>query len=249
MATGTTSHTPSPAFHTDDAEQTVEYRSLSVPAILALILGLASPLCFGAPLLLLIPLVGIAFAVFAIIRIDASDGALAGRWAAVLGLVLCSSLAVAPLARSYVLRTMRTSQAQTFATQWINNVIAGHTDEAYRLTIDAVRGPAPVEPGGKKPPDPREKFLELPQVKAMIAAGADAQIKLVDTVAYDPQAFERVFVGQRFNVVPAASQAGAPTADVLITMQRAKLPREGRSRWLIWSITDGAKPAASMPLP
>lgn len=245
MATSTSA--PSPAFHTGDAEQTIEYRSLSVPAVLALVLGLASPLCFGAPLLLVIPIIGIAIAVFAIVRIEASDGALAGKWAAVSGLILCSAMAMAPISRSYVLRTLRTSQARTFAEKWIHDIVSGHADEAYRLTIDAVRGPAPPAPGEKAPPDPHQKFLELPQVKGMIAAGPEAEIKFIDTVAYDPQSFERVFVGQRFNIIPPASQAGAQPVDVMITVQRAQLPKEGRSRWLVWAINDGSKPLSQTP--
>ncbi len=248
MVTGTSSRAPSPAFHADDPEQSIEYRTLSVPAILGLVLGLASPLCFGAPLLMLIPISGIAISVLALRRIAASDGALAGRWAAVAGLILCTSLAVAPMSREFVLRLLRAQQAQGFAARWLNLVVSGHTEEAFRLTNDSMRGPAPPDPGQKSPPaNPHDAFLALPLVKAMSAFGADAGVRFVGTEGYEPQSFPRVFVRQRFEITPAATKSDAHPVDVTLTMQRVRLPKEGRSRWLVWSMEDGAKPAGASP--
>jgi hypothetical protein len=248
MVTGTSSRAPSPAFHADDLDQAVEYRTLSVPAILGLVLGLASPLCFGAPLLMLIPISGIAISVFALRRIAASDGALAGRWVAVAGLILCTSLAVAPLSREFVLRLLRSQQAQGFAASWLKLVVSGHAEEAFQLASDSMRGPGPPDPGKKTPPaNPYDTFLGSPLVKAMSAAGADANVHFVRTESYDPQSFPRVYVRQRFEITPAAAKSDAHPVDVTLTMQRALAPKEGRSRWLVWAMEDGAKPAGASP--
>lgn len=243
MATGTPSRVSSPAFHTDDLEETTEYRSLSVLALLGLLFGLASPLCFGAPLLLAVPIVGVAISILALQRIAASNGALAGRWAAITGLFLCVAIGIAPFARQYVIRSYREQQAKDFAVDWLKLLVEGKSEEAFRLTIDSTRGPAPPAPGEKaSPANPYDTFLGLPLVKAMQAAGPDAEIRFDDTVKYDPQSFHQVFVRQKFEVVPHAGKSDAKPIDVVLVTQRARLPSEGRSRWLLWRMDGGTKP-------
>jgi hypothetical protein len=250
MATGTSTSGPSSAFHVDDLEQASGYRTLSVPAIIGLVLGLASPLCFGAPLLSVIPIAGIAVSLFALIRIDASEGALAGRPAAMVGLVLSTTMIIAPTAREYMLEHLRTRQATEFANNWLNLVLTGQTERAFKLTSDSLHGPAPTDPMKKaeKPPDPYDTFRSQPLVKAISAAGADAQVGLVEVSGYDPQSFERVYVRERFEVTPAAAKSGAEPVSVTLTLQHTRLPREGRSRWLVWTLDDGSKPS-SVPTP
>ncbi len=251
MATGTSTSVPSPTFHSDDTEQGVEYRTLSVPAVIGLVLGLASPLCFGAPLLFVIPIAGLAISVFALQRIAVSDGSLAGRWAALTGLVLCSAMIVAPLSREYVIRRLRTQQAHEFAVTWLNLVVSGKAQDAFKLTIDSMRGAAPPEPGSKTPPvDPYDKFRSELLVKTMSAAGADADIQFLETVDYDYESFQRVFVQERFKIIPRAAKNDEHPVDVTLTLQHAQIGKEGRSRWMIWSIDDSAKaskPPATVP--
>lgn len=243
MATGTPSRVSSPAFHTDDLEETTEYRSLSVLALLGLLFGLASPLCFGAPLLMAIPIVGAAISILALQRIAASNGALAGRWAAIIGLFLCVAIGIAPFTRQFVIRTYREQQAKHFAADWLKLIAAGKTEEAFRLTIDSTRGPAQPPPGEKAPPaNPYDTFIGLPLVKAMQAAGPDAEIRFGDTVAYDPRSFQQVFVRQKFEILPLAGKSDAKPIDVFVVTQRARLPSEARSRWLMWKMDDGTKP-------
>ncbi|HEX3599298.1 MAG TPA: hypothetical protein VHU84_04100 [Lacipirellulaceae bacterium] len=246
MASGITSRTPSPAFHVDDSDESTNYHTFSVPAIISLILGLASPLCFGAPLLFAIPLAGCAIAIFALRRIAVSDGALAGRWAAVTGLILSAAMIVAPVSRAYALKVIRTHQAEEFARTWLEMVTSGHTDPAYHLTIDSLRGPAPTPPEQKTPPpDPYATFLDSPQVKALVAAGADAKIRLVNLVDYDAQTFPRVFVRQQYEITPAGSASDASPVNVTLTLERTHVAKEGRSRWLVFAIDDGTKPMST----
>ena len=244
MTTGA-SLTASPAFHTEHADQIVPYRSLCVAAIVGLVLGLASPLCFGAMLLNVIPVAGIAISIYALRSIAASDGTLAGRWAAVTGLFLCTAMLVAPLARSAVIRHYRTAQAQGFAERWLKLAVAGEVDEAFRLTSDSTRNASPFDPAaGPSPPTPREKFLALPIVKSLSAAGSNSVIRYVDTDRYDAEAFPRVYVRQHFQVTPAA-QGDAKPIDAWLTLQRSRLPQEGRARWVVWSVDDVLKPDSS----
>jgi hypothetical protein len=250
MATGTSSRSPAPAFHVDDPEQMTGYRSLSVPAVIGLLLGLASPLCFGAPLLYVIPIAGVALSVYALLRIGASDGALAGGWAAATGLALSTAMLVAPAAREYVLSRVRTAQATEFATNWLNLVVSGQAERAFKLTNDSLRGPAPADPASKaeKPANPLDTFRDTSVIKTVLGAGADAQVRMVEVEGYDPQSFDHVFVRERYEVTPPAAKGAAEPIKVGLTLQHARLAREGRSRWMVYSFDDGSKPS-TIPAP
>jgi hypothetical protein len=244
MATGTSTRVPAPAFHADDTEENTNYRSLSVTALIALLFGLASPLCFGHILLMLIPLIGIVFSILALRQIADSDGALAGRGAAVAGLVLCVGFGVAPFARALVLRTTRTSQAEDFGLRWIQSVAAGKTEHAFRLTADSTRRAPPSEPGAPAPTQtPYELFLDQPLVKALVSAGADAEIRFEGTTGYEAPSFQRIIVRQKYAIAPKSAGGDATPVEAILTLQRAKLSSEGRSRWLVVSLTDANQPA------
>lgn len=245
MTSGASSSAVSPAFNVGDADPTIEYRSLSIAAILGLVLGLLSPLCFGGTLLMLIPLAGLAVSIFAIQRIAGSEGALAGRWAAYLGLFLSAAMFVAPIARMYAIRSMRANQARGFCTEWLEMVTAGNSKEAFRLiSSSAARAPAPMPGEKQSEADPYDTFLARPVVKALATAGGDAKIRYIGTTGYDAQSFPRVYVNQQYEVVPGAKGNGQPLRVQLI-VERTRLAKEGRSRWIVWAIDDADKPAAA----
>ena len=54
MATGTSRPVSAPVFHGDDPEQITDYRTLSVLAIISLVIGLIAPVAIGAYLVLLV---------------------------------------------------------------------------------------------------------------------------------------------------------------------------------------------------
>src|SRR5689334_11203022 len=174
MATGTSSNVSAARFHSDDSEEVAQYHSLSVLAIISLVFGLAAPLAFGMPLLVAIPLFGIAISILALHRIAASDGALTGSWMAVAGLFLCVACAVAPFTRDFIFRSIRIHEAQSLAQKWFELIVAGHPDQAFRLTVDGNRPPpapaTPATPGvpGEPPPktDYYQTFLSSPIIKA-----------------------------------------------------------------------------------
>src|SRR3954451_18973037 len=67
----------------------LDYVAVNQTAIIALLLGLASGLAFFGYLLLIIPLVGIVFAIVAIRQITDSNGTQTGKGLAWGGLALC----------------------------------------------------------------------------------------------------------------------------------------------------------------
>src|SRR4051794_32093172 len=178
MATSTTHTASAPVFHGDDPEQTTEYRTLSVLAIISLVMGLASPLAVAGPFLLAIPLFGIAVSLVALRRIDVSGGVLAGRWMATVGLVLCVASAILPVSHAMIQRAIRVHDAETFGRNWVAMVTSGNLKEAFHSTTDATRPIAPPDPGAPPKAPPYDTFVNHPVIKALKAAGASADIRV-----------------------------------------------------------------------
>lgn len=245
MATGTTGTASAPVFHGDDHEQANEYSSLSVLAIIALVIGIAAPLAIAAPFLLAVPLFGIAVSLVALRRIAVSGGTLAGRGAATLGLVLCVASAVLPVSRDLFQRAIRVNQAETFGKTWVSLVTSGSLKQAFRMTVDSTRPVAPNPPGepGKPPApgdpspapkvNPYETFVADPVIKALEAAGAKADVSVRDTLDFQVATYRNVTVRQLYRVIPEPSSASAQPFEFILSVQRGVIPRESMSRWLV----------------
>jgi len=238
VETATQLPTSEPAFHADDTEQVADYRTVSALAIVSLLFGLASPLCFAWPLLMAIPLFGAAISIIALRRIDASDGALAGRWAATIGLVLCVVSGTAAVSRDLVTRYIRTQQADELAREWIELLLAGDTEEAFRLTVAGNRREPPApEPGIPAPTQtPFEQFREQPIISELATAGADAEIQPAEVLAYEPQPRRQFIVQQKFLVAPRhAAGTHRHPIEAIVTLQRSQLIGDRQPRWLVLS--------------
>jgi hypothetical protein len=236
VETSTELLTSEPAFHADDTLEVTGYRTLSALAIVGLLFGLASPLCYAWPLLMGIPLFGAALCIIAMKRIDASDGALAGRWAAVAGLMLCVASGAASISYDLVTRSIRTHQAAEFGREWIGMLLEGQGEEAFRLTVAGNRREAPPEPGVPPPEKtPLEEFLEHPIVTELKAAGASSHIRLGPTVAYEQQPARQFIVQKKILIEPEESTSSNHGHDIeaLLTLQRSKLVGERLPRWLV----------------
>jgi hypothetical protein len=240
----TTTHVRShePTFHAEDLDEVPNYRTLSVLAMVSLLFGLVSPVCLAAPVFLAIPLFGTALSFVALQRIAASDGALAGKWAAATGLALCVASASVTLTHAQVTRFLHTRQAKELGNRWVQLLVSGQTEEAFNLTVQSTR-PAPPEPpanlpGAEPPEPPYESFLKNSLVQALTAAGSDAVINFAGTTAYDPQPNHQCIVRQQFDVTPGAISPPVPRSDVKtveaeITCQLSRLPGESELNWLI----------------
>lgn len=231
-----------PTFHSDDVESLGNYRTLSVLALVSLVIGLASPLAFSAPLALAIPIVGIGIALVALRRISVSDGVLAGRWAALAGFALCVVSLLAVFSYHQVLEHLRVREAQEFGKQWLATLQAGDTKRAFRLTSEGAQ-PAhpPNEPGMPEPAkSPYEQFVENPLIGQLTQSTAGGQIQIENTFSYDPGQTGWCWVGQRYAVGPPPAKSngsGRPQSPfrVDLKLQRGRLPGEGGSRWLVVS--------------
>jgi hypothetical protein len=238
-----------PAFHADDEDPSVEYRSLSVLAVVSLITGLAAPLCFIGPLLMVVPLVGAAVSIVALRQINGSAGALAGRWLAATGLALSVGSIAAYYSRDAFLKYMRANQAAAFSNDWIKLVQSGNLDAAFRLTVAGAQPrPQIPEPGMPAPEKtPLELFKDDPIIKSLVAAGPGSQIECSDTIAINHRSTVSQ-ARQRFQVTPPRSSAETKIEPVrlILDVRRDNLTGEIGSRWLVSSY-EPSDPLATAP--
>jgi hypothetical protein len=248
--TGTPRATRPTTFHADNGQELEEYRSLSLLALVSLIVGLAAPLCFAAPLMMVLPLVGTALALVALRHVASSEGRLAGRGAALSGLALCLISLLAVVSYSQVTRLLRERQAKQFGLAWIESLLAGDTQRAFRLTTTGTRlRPSSAHPG-ETPTNPYDEFVASPLVHDLTTTGANGLVRFVDTLSYERQSPDNCVVHQRFVVIPATSQqtnaeSHGKRMSVDLTLQRARLPGESQSRWLVVDYTDESQNAAT----
>ncbi len=124
-----------------DADELVSYRSLSNLAILAMLIGLLSPLALVVPLFIVIPLAGAAVALLAYSNIRAHAESLSGLTLAKIALFLSVFCLVAAPVKSLVRTQLYQRQADQAARQWLNTLAEGDLSEALgQLTPSAIGG-------------------------------------------------------------------------------------------------------------
>ncbi len=135
-----------------DADELVSYRSLSSLAIVALVLGLISPLVLLSPLFMVIPLAGIAASLLAIYKIRTQSEVLTGVTLAKIGLFLCVFCLIVAPTKTTVRSRLYEQQADQAARQWLNTLAEGDLSEALKqITPDALRGLTPPRNSGGPP--------------------------------------------------------------------------------------------------
>jgi len=184
-----------------------------------------------------IPLFGAAVSIVALRRIAVSDGALAGRWAAAAGLVLCVACGAALISRDVVMRTIRIRQAEEFGRNWLALVTSGQTEPAFQLTSEASRPQAPPEPGmPAATTTPYDDFLKQPVIQALAKTGAGSDVRYAETLLYESPASRQFVIRQRFLISPAdAAEEKSSPHDVVLTLQRSRQRGQRNSRWIVGS--------------
>jgi hypothetical protein len=229
------------AFQAEDLDQVANYRAMSGLALVSLLFGLASPLCFAAPVFLAIPLFGTALSLVALRQIARSDGGLAGRWAAAAGLALSVASGAAATSHAQTTRYLHTRHASQLGYQWLGLLVSGHEEEAYKLTVESTRSAPPEPPAnlpGSAPSEPPfDRFLNNSLVKGLASTGGQANIRLVQTLTYEPQPNRQCIVQQHYRVVASSAASGTPSGsppiDAILTLQCSRLPGESRLHWMV----------------
>jgi hypothetical protein len=119
------------------AVEAPEYQSLSVLAIISLVLGAASLVALAAPLLLVLGGAAIGFGLLALSAIRRSEGAMTGANVARLGMALAVAAAAAIWVRGALRDSLMKGQASAVAQTWIELLADQQFEDAREMMSNA----------------------------------------------------------------------------------------------------------------
>jgi hypothetical protein len=198
-------------FSAADEAELAAYSKPSVQAIVALLLGLLSPIALIHPLYWIVPLVTVVLSLIALRKIASSDGQLTGRTVALLALGLALLFGAWASSRHYSRQSAVFGQARQYSQAWLDLVLAGRLYEAYELHLSSssrhppgtsleeiygeislpLEAPVNERPGGFNPTSqPKESFLHFfttPPLSRIVTVGARGQARFAgnDQLQYD----------------------------------------------------------------
>lgn len=149
----------------DDAR----YSQICPAAVIALLLGLASPLAFIGPLFYLVPVAALGVAALAHGKIRRSGGALSGQSLARLGMALAIGCMAGAWVRLSVRDNLLQQQAAEVAQRWLGLLADGRIAEAGQLLSGD--GTSMLLP----PPEMGQEPLPNEQIQELIVANLRSQ--------------------------------------------------------------------------
>lgn len=190
-----------------EADELGRYTSLSALAVATLLVGLLSPVAILVPSFVVVPIAGILLGLFALMRINASSGALSGTKLIYAALALCMFSAVAGPVRVKVRDAAYVNQADHVAREWLAAAVSDNPKDAVEMlsgnALMGISGPPPEE----GPP---------PKVEPEILAAKLAQDHLISELKTDAGQGDLNYVTQT-----AACDASGATPRVAISYQTA----------------------------
>jgi hypothetical protein len=218
-------------------------------AVAALIAGLASPLALAHPFLWLVPGAGVLVSGMALRQIARSEGLLLGRKAALAGLALSLVFGTAAPVRLTSDTWYLTEAARPMADQWFALLRDGKPERAYQFgLLPQVRRKA-----DESTPDlwryyrsdsgaaaALRKFVDEPLVRALLALGAKARVRLFETAWVEHGAeFERVCL---IYAVTFEERDQRRTFFVNLILRRTVDPQSGQPQWRLEAYKGGVVP-------
>lgn len=223
------------------------YRSISVMALVSLLLGITAPLCVMAPLLFVLPIAGIVLALLALRNIATSDGTLIGRTAALIGLALSIASICMTVARAKVSEEMLSQQARATAMEWIELLQAGNTDEAFEMTSARRKSPPPPSPLNAESSQPASKpideFRANPVMHFLVQHAQDADVHYVGDTAFEPGIRGAAMIAQEYDVAASQEPDGKSPTRIQLALERVRGPAGTPWQWLVSNyVSDALKP-------
>ncbi len=250
-----TAPAPPRIFDAADDEITA-YRGLSSLAVIGLLVALLAPLAMFAAYLLVLPLLAAVLSGLALWRIAAQAPNLAGRKAALAGMLLGVTFLVAAPADELLYRYFIRREARQFADDWIDAVRYGQVYIAHNLTLDPQRRVPPTAP-----PDMTlaehyaayyrdhnvfkrllPAFLDKPLMRTLFALGTAAEYRPYDT-AEEGSRGEGDYVALTYAVTFRDENQQKKTFFITLEMGRLIQHKTGRCDWIMGRVEGPVKPA------
>jgi hypothetical protein len=231
----------------EELEDAARYSQVSPAAVMALLLGLASPLALVGPLFFFIPLAAVGVALLALGKIRRSEAALTGTTLARLAIGLALLFTSAALVRSSVRDELLKRQAAETGRRWLGLLADGRIEEARSLlTGDGAGGLLPPRSMDQQPrPQEEQEELILEQLRS------DALTRSLAGKEVSPEGVAGLTFDGPKTIVGSAYLFGDPGADarrrVQLQLVRLKFYEQEGEPWRIdrWSTSD----ATSAPGP
>lgn len=236
MSEPTESIVPSDYLH-DDVQAVAEYRSVSGLAVLAAVLGVCSLAALVSRGLLVIPLLGVIVACFALRRIAASEGQLAGRTAALVGLALSLAIGAGVYVRGITLERLVAAEAQQWALEWCDLVL----DDKLLIALELKNPPQSRRPfddslseyyeNNDAAIEALDEFRNDPVIQALTSAPQGSRVVPGDLVGVVEEGNGGYIVAQEFQlVVPQGT--GVPLT-FRLQLNRSRMGRTGGGAWYL----------------
>jgi hypothetical protein len=172
----------------DELPTFADYRPLSVSAVFALLLGLASSIVLVNPVLAIVPLIAIVMAVVALRQIASLPQGLSGKWLATSGLCLAAMFFGWGLASHYNHQANVSDRAREFADDWLRVLSNGDLPRAYQLHSarefrqdpHSIKPPESMDPG--KTDIGAAEFFTNPAMQEFVAAGPSVRFRFDEVV-------------------------------------------------------------------
>ena len=228
-----TLHTTNPELHIGN------YRSVSLLAVVAFLLGLLSPISLANPILWMIPVGGLLCGILAFFRLKSKSDLLTGRPIAVIGTILSvffGSCAVGTHVSNLWLLD-RTSRA--FATEWLQTVLDGELEKAHQAHLVFYQrqpeGTSLQEHYAHSPLDsPRlESFFDQPILQELKRFSPEATIEHLKTV--------NVVIHSEYCVVQHVYRVSEGDNSIRIRVRTERVVEHGYVFWSILRVLDEAE--------
>lgn len=216
-----------------------DYRPVSGAAIVALILGLLSPLAVFWSILWLLPLLGVLASAVAFRGIRRSDGVLAGRNLAIAGLVISLLIGSMVVAAEFTRKRLVVAQGTPWGVKWCELLLEGRTEEALELE----QGPSTRRPLSSLEKYYSEndsararlaEFREDPVVKLLTEAPAGSRVVPGQIIGVDRRPSGEYGMVRTYKLLPAGSAADKSSA-ITFLLEVDKAPAQGivKSGWYV----------------
>ena len=228
---------------TDD--ESLEYRSVEPMAVVAALLGVASPAALLHPVLCVVPILGLLAATVALVRIR-REQLRSGVALALVGLGLGSFFLGMPLARYAALNLILPRQARPVADEFLALLQQGKPQEAMLLYMPPDFRP-PADDGlwsyYRHDDESRNQllaFVQDPPIRMLLALGQDAEIRLYKANALVADR-DRAFIDYWYTVSFTDDDDQRKTMIFGVLLERGPVMDETLNPWRVQQYTTELK--------
>lgn len=225
-----------------DDSPVLGYRRISVSAVIALVLGIASALALVHPFLWTVPAAAVVVAIFALRAIANESSMLTGRGLALTGLALALVFGMWAPARTLSRQWQLYHQARVFADEWLALVHEGKLYEAHQLTVPHAErqiANADLAPIYEQSADVKagyDRFFSERPAKTLARLGKRATYTYIGGAGISPREFITEHIALDYRVV--YEEGGRErTLPIRIVLDRDQGPDQ-EYRWLIRAVND-----------